>query len=128
MMISYEGGTKFSAETRGHAITVDLPPDKGGTDEGMTPPELLAASLGTCIGIYVTQYCKQAGLDCEGTTVEVYSETVQEPMRLGKLHAKVRVPKGIPHNRYQAVKKAASSCMIHATLCSLPELVIEIEQ
>ena len=127
MKVSYEGGTKFTAETRGHKIAVDLPPEKGGTDTAMTPPELLAASLGTCIGVYVTGYCKQAGIDCEGLTVEVASEIVQDPMRVSRLHAKVRVPKGIPESRRQAVKKVASSCLIHATLCSLPELLIELE-
>lgn len=127
MRISYEGGTKFTAETRGHKITVDLPPEKGGTDTAMTPPELLAASLGTCIGVYVTAYCNQSGIDCEGLTVEVASDIVKDPMRISRLHAKVKVPKGVPENRRQAVKKVAGSCLIHATLCSLPELVIDLE-
>ncbi|MCL6628577.1 MAG: OsmC family protein [Armatimonadetes bacterium] len=126
MQVTYKGGTLFTAEQRGHTITIDLPPDKGGTDQGMTPPELLAASLGSCIGIYVTQYCKQVGLNCEGTTVDVSWEVTSEPMRIERIHAVVKVPAGIPEERRAAVMRAAEHCLIHRTLCTIPGIKIEL--
>jgi len=126
MQVTYKGGTLFTAEQRGHTITIDLPPDKGGTDQGMTPPELLAAALGSCIGVYVTQYCKQVGLNCEGTTVDVDWEVTPEPMRIDRIRAVVKVPAGIPEERRAAVMKAAEHCLIHRTLCSVPDVKIEL--
>lgn len=126
MLVKYRGGTLFSVNARGHSITVDLTPEKGGSDRGMSPPELLAAAFGTCIGIYVTQYCKQIGLNCDDTTVDVTFETEEEPLRIGRLHAKVHVPSGIPEERKAAVKKVAEHCLIHTTLCTQPELAIDI--
>lgn len=126
MKVRYETGTRFKASTRGHEITVDLPPAKGGTDQGMTPPELLVAAFGACIGVYVTQYCKQVGLNCDGLTVDVDWETVEEPLRVGRLHATVNVPAGIPEERKAAVKKVAEHCLIHQTLCNMPDMDIKI--
>lgn len=126
MKISYEGKRQFTASERGHSITVDLPEAKGGEDTGLTPPELLSASLGTCIGVYVTSYCESVGVDCTGMTIEVKQDMAENPNRIGRLHAKVHIPGGVPENRMAAVKKVAGHCLIHQTLCSLPELTIEI--
>jgi len=126
MKIEYQSGTKFHVRSRAHNLTVDLPPDKGGMDEGMTPTELLAAALGSCIGMYVTIYCEQIGIDPEGTTVNMKWETSEAPLRVGRLHAVVEVPAGIPEGRRAAVKKVAEHCMIHRTLAAMPETEIEI--
>jgi len=129
MKITYENGMRFLAETRGHKITVDLPPekDKAGTDQGMTPPELLAASLGTGIGVYVVSYCQSVGIDTTGLTIEVRSEMAASPARVGQLHASVTVPGGIPEERRDGVMKVAHNCMIHQTLCNMPEMTVELK-
>ena len=124
--VRYLGDKRFSAEARGHKVMTDQPAEKGGTDTAMTPPELMVSSLGACIGIYVTQYLKQTGVDPSGTTVEVKYETAAEPLRIGRMHARVEVPAGIPENRRAAVHKVAEHCLIHQTLCAEPDVVIEI--
>jgi putative redox protein len=55
LKIEYLGGVRFAAETRGHRVVSDQPPENGGEDSGMTPPEFLLASLGTCAGYYAAQ-------------------------------------------------------------------------
>ncbi|MHB1191309.1 MAG: OsmC family protein, partial [Armatimonadota bacterium] len=88
---------------------------------------LLAAALGTCIGVYVTRYCNEAGIDCSGLTVEVSHAMTEDMARIGKMHAKVRIPGGVPENRRAAVKKVAGHCLIHQTLCTQPEMLVELE-
>jgi hypothetical protein len=39
-------GVRFAISTRNHIVISDQPEDNGGHDTGMTPPELLLASLG----------------------------------------------------------------------------------
>src|ERR1035441_8635479 len=39
---------KFAIQTRSHTILCDQPAENGGDDAGMTPPELMLASLGSC--------------------------------------------------------------------------------
>jgi uncharacterized OsmC-like protein len=55
-LVRYLGHTKFEASTRGHRILCDQPVENQGTDAGMSPPEFLLVSLGTCAGYYATQY------------------------------------------------------------------------
>ncbi len=124
--VQYQGGTCFTAATRGHEVVTDLAPEKGGRDQGMTPPELLVSSFGTCVGVYVTQYLKQVGIDPTGTTIDVTYETAEQPLRISCLCAKVHVPVGIPEQRMEAVRKVAEKCLIHQTLCFKPDVTIEI--
>src|ERR1035441_4092130 len=46
--IQHLGDVRFEASTRGHRVICDQPPDNGGSDTGMTPPEYLLVSLGIC--------------------------------------------------------------------------------
>lgn len=127
MVITYEGGQKFIAETRGHRVTVDLPSELGGTDTGMTPPELLAASLGSCVGIYVAGYLNRCGISTEGLNIEVDYEKEDKPSaRIIGLSVKINVPSGVPEERRQAVMVVAKQCMIHNTLNNPPEISFEL--
>lgn len=44
--VEHLGGVQFEITARQHRIVSDQPAENGGFDEGMTPPELLLASLG----------------------------------------------------------------------------------
>jgi putative redox protein len=44
------GAVQFEIAARDHKIYSDQPIESGGFDEGMTPPELMLASLGACAG------------------------------------------------------------------------------
>jgi putative redox protein len=76
MKVSVEhlGGAQFEITARRHRIACDQPPENDGFDEGMTPPELLLASLGSCVGFYAAQYLKKHELATEGTKVLVTAE------------------------------------------------------
>jgi uncharacterized OsmC-like protein len=56
--VEHLGSLQFQTKTRGHSIVSDQPVEQGGYDEGMTPPELFLASLGSCAGYYAAQYLK----------------------------------------------------------------------
>ena len=45
-------GVRFVIKARSHTVVCDQPKENSGQDEGMTPPELLLASLGACAGYY----------------------------------------------------------------------------
>ena len=52
--------------------------ENGGFDEGMTPPELLLASLGSCAAYYAAEYLRQHKLATEGTKVRVMRRKGEE--------------------------------------------------
>src|SRR5215475_12713740 len=60
--VRHRGDVQFEAEARGHRVLCDQPAENHGSDQGITPPEFLLASLATCAGYYAVQYLKTRSL------------------------------------------------------------------
>ena len=127
MQVRLEEGVRFTATTRGHAITVDQPKDNWGTDAGMTPPELMAASLASCVGYYVVRYCQQAGIDTKGLTIDCDWSVGGDPKCIESFTVEVRLP-GVPENRRAAIERVANRCLIHATLHAHPNVSVRLAE
>ena len=72
--VEHLGNVQFEITAREHKILCDQPLDKGGDDEGMTPPELMLGSLASCAAYYAAEYLKKRGLATEGTRVRLTAE------------------------------------------------------
>lgn len=105
----------------------DQPADNGGADRGMTPPELLLASLGTCSAHYAAEYLKARNLPSEGLEVKVSATKIKPPARLDGFRIEVIVP-GLDPVHEAGVKRAVDACLIHNTLARTPsiETVVQI--
>jgi len=81
--ITHLDQVKFSIQSRSHTILCDQPAENGGEDSGLTPPELLLASLGSCAAFYAVQYLKTRNLAETGVEVTVTAEKLKQPARVG---------------------------------------------
>lgn len=125
--VSHLGGVQFEVKARQHTVVCDQPPENGGYDEGMTPPELLLASLGTCAGFYAAQYLRKFGLATEGTRVRVTAGKLKEPARLGDFVIEVECPVDLTEEQKQGVERSVKHCLIHNTLLSPPKIELAIK-
>jgi putative redox protein len=120
--ILHRGGVKFEAVARGHRVNCDQPESNGGLDSGMTPPEFLLVSLGTCAGYYAAQYLKTRSLPTDGLSVKVSAEKITDgPARLGHFQIAVTEP-GLEPRHQAGILRAVKACLIHNTLLSAPEI------
>jgi uncharacterized OsmC-like protein len=119
--VQYLDGVKFEASARGHRVLCDQPADNGGSDGGMTPPEFLLVSLGTCAGFYAAQYLKARGLPAEGLEVKVSAEKAKLPARLGSFRIEVLAPDLDPQHE-AGVLRAVKACLVHNTLVNAPAI------
>jgi uncharacterized OsmC-like protein len=124
--ISHLEGVKFAIQARSHVIVCDQPADKGGSDSGMTPPELLLASLGACVGYYALQFLKTRNLAQTGVEVSVTAEKLSQPARLGNFHVQVVSPVPLTAEQTEGMMQAVHHCAIHNTLLSSPEIKVEL--
>jgi uncharacterized OsmC-like protein len=116
VIVNYTGGVQFEVDARGHKVVCDQPFDKGGVDAGMSPPEFLLASLGTCAAFYAAQYLRTRSLPAGGLEVRVSADKETGPARLAAFRIEIQVP-GLDDERHrQGVLRAARSCLIHNTL------------
>ena len=117
--VQHLGDVKFEAMTRGHRVICDQPRDNGGSDIGMTPPEFLLVSLGTCAGFYAAKYLEARKLPAAGLEIHVDAEKVLQPARLGKFRIEVVVP-GLDPAHEAGILRAVKACLIHNTLINAP--------
>jgi uncharacterized OsmC-like protein len=117
---------KFSIQSRSHTILCDQPADNGGDDAGMTPPELLLASLGSCAAFYAAQYLKTRNLADTGVEVSVTAEKLKSPARLGDFHIHVACPVALTEEQTEGLMRSVHHCLIHNTLLSPPDIKIEL--
>ena len=119
--VKHLGNVKFEASTRGHSVICDQPPDNGGSDQGLTPPEFLLASLATCAGFYAAQYLKARNLPAGGLQVTVNADKLTQPARLGQFRIEVFVP-GLDAHHEAGILRAVKACLIHNTLLHAPAI------
>jgi putative redox protein len=124
--VSQLAGVKFSIRARSHTVVCDQPVSNGGEDTGMTPPELMLASLGSCAAYYAAEYLKTRGLSESGVEVSVTAEKLKQPARLGNFGIHVTCPVPLTEDQHQALLRSVHHCLIHNTLLAPPEIHIEL--
>jgi uncharacterized OsmC-like protein len=123
----YLGISKFEVAARGHRVICGQPLDNGGSDEGMSPPEFLLASLATCAAYYAAQYLKARGLPAHDLTVRVNAEKAAQPARLASFRIEVMVS-ALDDRHQEGILRAVKACLIHNTLLGTPHIEIAVNQ
>jgi uncharacterized OsmC-like protein len=124
-IIRYQGQSKFEATARGHRVLCDQPLENEGSDKGMTPPEFMLVSLGTCAGYYAVQYLKTRKLNADKLTVRVSAEKGTQPSRLASFMIEVDAPDLDARNR-DGLVRAVKACLIHNTLNQPPAIDLQV--
>jgi putative redox protein len=124
--LKHEKGLCFSVQVRGHKFLVDMPRESKGQDQGPSPSDLLAASLGACMGMHMVLYSQTAGLSCEGMEMNLVYNLVEEQgrKRIQTVTLDVALPSD-PGARRAALLRAAQNCIVRNTLEK--GLVIDVE-
>jgi uncharacterized OsmC-like protein len=116
VQVEHLGALQFEIKAREHTIVSDQPRENGGFDEGMTPPELLLASLGSCAAYYAAEYLRRNKLATEGTRVRIVAEKEKNPARVDHFRIELEVPVDLSEEHLKGVEDAVHRCLIHNTL------------
>lgn len=125
--VEHLGGVQFEMKTRGLSVVSDQPAENGGFDEGMTPPELMLASLGSCAGFYAADYLKRQKLAAEGLRLRVTCEKAKNPARLDNFKIEVEVGGGLSAEHLKGLEESVHRCLIHNTLTHPPAIALEVK-
>jgi ribosomal protein S12 methylthiotransferase accessory factor len=124
--VTHEGGVKFRAAVRDHAVLTDQPVSAGGEGSAVTPLELIAVALGSCVALYIVQFCQARALATAGLRVAVKQQTSRSPYRVSRYDVDVVLPDGFPERYRATVEHIARSCPAHNTLLHAPEICVTV--
>ena len=126
IVLKQQEGFKFTAAYGNHEVILDLKEEAGGTDQGMTPGELLCASFGACTAMNIVQYCKTIGLPQEGVKVQATYVSDEEDSKAVKFALTIMIPNEIS-GREKALGRVVDACYVKNTLRNPPEIEVKIE-
>jgi putative redox protein len=108
-----------------HRLLSDEPEDKGGTDRGPTPYELLLAALGACKAITVRMYADRKGwpllrtiyrLDHDRIHVEDCADCETKEGGIDEIQAELQFVGPLSEGQRERLLEIADKCPVHRTL------------
>jgi putative redox protein len=124
--VEHLGAVQFEIKARQHTVISDQPTENSGFDEGMTPPELLLASLGSCAAYYAVDYLKRSKIDVDGVKTRVTADKLKGPFRLDNFQIEVEVDAELDDAQLKGLDDAVHRCLIHNTLLHPPKMNLAV--
>lgn len=117
------GNYSFKARSKDAEFVVDI---KG---NGMTPPDVLLASLGSCMGVYLEKYADGMNLKIPAFTINLNAELSKEaPVCFRKINVQVDLGGVTLDERHKkGLAQFLDNCPVHETLKNNPEITLDIK-
>ena len=108
-------GYQHEIEIREHRLIADEPQDKGGSDQGPKPTELLAAALAGCTAITIEMYAerKEWGLGTVEVAVDFTEATTDDP---SSFDVTITLGAELSDETQEKVLIIAGKCPVHRAL------------
>ncbi len=124
------GRKKFRTELRSgrHVLIADEPVAVGGDDLGLSPYDLLAASLASCTAMTLRLYADHKRIDLAQASVRVQHDRVHEKdcedcekegHRVDRLRREISVSGNLDDAQRQRLLEIADRCPVHKTLTNM---------
>jgi uncharacterized OsmC-like protein len=120
--INNRGDTTFQVKSKDYEFVVDT------QGKGVTPPDTLLASLGTCIGVYLRKYTEGSKIDLKGFNVTVDAEFSEEaPICFREIAVNLDL-QGVrlDETKKKALLNFIRNCPVHNTLEAHPDVKINV--
>ncbi|TET36369.1 MAG: OsmC family peroxiredoxin [Planctomycetota bacterium] len=124
--LKYRGGRRIVTEVRGLEIAFDNREKYGGTNTAAEPPDVFAAAVGACMGMYALGFLDRQKLSTDGFRIEVDFEMGENPKRIASMKFRFHLPQAIPSKRRKQFITTVKKCPLTGTLEVLPEMSVEL--
>ena len=122
IVVRFADGKKVGTHIKGFDIETDQSKKNGGGATAPEPFDLFLASIATCAGIYVYQFCMQRDIPVENVGLVMRTERNQETLMLDRIGIEVRLPSDFPRKYEGAVLRAVDLCAVKKHLIDPPEI------
>ena len=126
MTITFPGGKKVDAHYRDFHIKTDQSAKQGGEESAPTPFMLFLASIGTCAGVYIADFCHSRNIPLDDIRITEHAEHNEDTRKLEKITIDIQVPRDFPEKYHKALIRASDLCAVKKTIMDPPEIVPQI--
>ncbi len=124
MTISFPGGKKIYADYNGFVVGTDYAKNDGGEESAPTPYSLFIASIGTCAGAYILDFCHERGIDPSGIKLQLQCERNEKTHLAELINLHIDLPLAFPVKYKAAVIKTANLCTVKRNILEPPKFSI----
>lgn len=128
ILVDYLGDLhcKVEHELSGQTFLTDAPIDNKGKGEFISPTDLAAASLGSCVATIMGIVAANNNIDIVGLKINMTKEMVNQPFRrIGKLRFEIIYPHQLDEHQFQMLNNVVKTCPVTRSLP--PDVVLEYD-
>jgi len=118
--VLWEQGMHFCTQVESGQLMCDESSEVGRAYP--SAPELLMASLGSCVGSVLVYFAERHDIPLEGMRIDMDWAIAENPRRIGRIDVTVSLPAAVPKDQYAALERVAHACLIHNTLTRPPNM------
>jgi uncharacterized OsmC-like protein len=122
--VLWKEGMHFCTEVQSGQLMCDESSEVGKAYP--SAPELLMASLGSCIGSVLVYFGERHGIALEGMSIALDWKLAENPHRIGEIAVSVRLPGSVPEDQQRTLERVAHACLIHNTLSHPPRISLHL--
>lgn len=119
MIIDFPGGSRVDAHFGHFTIATDQLPDVSAP----TPFALFLASIGTCAGFYVQEFCRKRLISTDGLRIIERTHAGSNGM-IVRISLEIELPAGFPEKYRESVIRAAELCTVKKHLERPPAIEV----
>jgi ribosomal protein S12 methylthiotransferase accessory factor len=128
MTIEFPGGARVDAHFDPYTVHTDQPPSGGGEGSAPTPFSLFLASIGTCAGIYVLDFCRQRNLPTENIRIVQRIHRDATTGMVGRIDLEIQVPPVFPEKYRPSLIRSAELCAVKKHFENPPQFEITTKE
>jgi ribosomal protein S12 methylthiotransferase accessory factor len=121
MIIEFPGGSRVDAHFGPFTVHTDQFPDLSAP----SPFALFLASIGTCAGYYVQEFCHQREISSDGLRIKQSTHSGPTGLVTG-VDLKIELPSGFPEKYRESIIRAAELCTVKKHLEDPPAITVTI--
>lgn len=118
--VRYAGGRSVEAKVKDYTVVADQPATQGGEGSAPSPFDLFLASIATCAGFYVYDFCIHRDIPVDDLGLVMHTDRNQETRMLTSIEIEVMLPVDFPKKYETAVLRAVDLCAVKKHLVDPP--------
>jgi uncharacterized OsmC-like protein len=108
--------TEITHLQSGGTVTTDAPTDNNGRGEFISPTDMVAGALGSCMLTLMEMAATRMNLDMTGTTLDITKVMYADPRRIGEIHIDVWFPFAADEKTRTIIQRAGDTCPVSKSL------------